>query len=97
MEDERILFWDDFAISHFKTFLGFTAEQMVDRLANYLLNLDVSLGATIYVLPETTEDQGGLFLSALEKLPYKTVACFYRPFEAYYSIQQKNSVIKNCV
>jgi hypothetical protein len=89
MEDDRILFWDDFSISHFKTFLVFTAEQMVVRLANYLLNLDVSLGATIYVLPETTEDQGGLFLSALEKLPYKTVACFYRPFEAYYSFQEK--------
>lgn len=94
LADERILIWDDFAISHFKTFLVFTAEQMVNRLAQYLVDKEVSLGATIYVLPETTEDQGGLFLSALEKLPYKTVACFFRPFEAYYSLKEKNNLIQ---
>jgi hypothetical protein len=94
LADERILIWDDFAISHFKTFLVFTAEQMVNRLSQYLVDKEVSLEATIYVVPETTEDQGGLFLAALENLNYKTVACFFRPFEAYYSLKEKNNLIQ---
>lgn len=92
-KDERVIYWNKITYSHYCFWLWHTATEMVEKMNEKIPELGFTGVGTLYVVPETTEDQGGLFLAALEELPYKTVACFYRPFEAYYTIQEKNKLI----
>lgn len=88
-ENEQVIAWEQLAHAQYCFYHWNSATQMVEKMAEKLKDFGFSGEGTLYVIPETTEDQGGLFLQSLERLPFKTVACFYRPFEAYYSIQEK--------
>lgn len=82
----KVLSWEQMGYSHIGHYIFQEASEMVHQLKIQLEQMDIDEMAEVFVIPQTTEDQGPQFLNALQSLTQPSHLIFLRAFEAYASV-----------